>query len=128
MKECDSSKVYISSNFLLSVCLLIQLDTLLLRPLQHFATLHHTSPNYTALHLSTLQFLSFTLHYPLIWLNPFTSTLHVDVISFMIPRSILLTVKNVSDQSCTGNQNTRFICNPYPPRKIVPFTRRRKMW
>ena len=39
--------------------------------LQHFATLHHTSPNYTSLHLSTLHFLSFTLHYPLILLNPF---------------------------------------------------------
>jgi hypothetical protein len=33
-------------------------------------TLHHTSPNYTSLHLLTLHFLSFTLHYPLIWLNP----------------------------------------------------------
>jgi len=40
--------------------------------LQHFATLHHTSLNYTSLHLSTLPFLSFTLHYPLIWLNPLT--------------------------------------------------------
>jgi hypothetical protein len=40
--------------------------------LQHFATFHTTSPNYTSLHLSTLHFLSFTLHYPLIWFNPFT--------------------------------------------------------
>jgi len=40
--------------------------------LQHFATLHHTSPNYTSLHLSTLHFLSFTLHYPLICPNPST--------------------------------------------------------
>ena len=40
--------------------------------LQHFATLHHTSPNYTSLHLSTLPFLSFTLHYSPIWLNPST--------------------------------------------------------
>jgi len=40
--------------------------------LQHFATLNHTSPNYTSLHLSTLHFLSFTIHYPLIWLSPFT--------------------------------------------------------
>jgi len=40
--------------------------------LQHFATLHHTSPNYTLLHLLTLHFLSFTLLYPLIWLNPLT--------------------------------------------------------
>jgi hypothetical protein len=39
--------------------------------LQHFAELHHISPNYTSLHLSTLHFLSFTLHFPLIWLNPF---------------------------------------------------------
>ena len=42
--------------------------------LQHFATLHHTSPNYNSLHLSTLRFLLFILHYPLIWLNPYTST------------------------------------------------------
>jgi len=40
--------------------------------LQHFPTPHHTSPNYTSLHLSALHFLSFTLHHPLIWLNPFT--------------------------------------------------------
>ena len=40
--------------------------------LQHFAKLHYASPNYTSLHLSTLHFLSFTLQYPLIWLNPFT--------------------------------------------------------
>jgi hypothetical protein len=39
---------------------------------QHFATLHHTSPNYISLHLSSLHFLSFTLHYHLIWLNPST--------------------------------------------------------
>ena len=38
--------------------------------LQHFATLHHTSPNYIPLHLSTLHFLSFTLHYSPIWVNP----------------------------------------------------------
>ena len=51
------------------------LGTLLLRPslkLQNFATLHHTSPNYTSVHLSTLHFLSFTLHYLLILLNPIT--------------------------------------------------------
>jgi hypothetical protein len=39
---------------------------------QYFATLRHTSPNCTSLHLSTLHFRSFTLDYPLIWLNPFT--------------------------------------------------------
>jgi len=31
--------------------------------LQHLATLNDTTPNYTSLHLSTLHFLSFTLHY-----------------------------------------------------------------
>jgi hypothetical protein len=49
MKECDNSKIHISSNFPLSVCLLIMLDTFITRTittLQHFATLHHTSPNY----------------------------------------------------------------------------------
>jgi hypothetical protein len=64
MKECDNSKIHISSNFLLSVFLLLFLDTFIARiitTLQHFATLHHTSPNYTSLHLSTLHFLS-TLH------------------------------------------------------------------
>ena len=40
--------------------------------LQQFATLHHISLNYTSPHLSTLHFLSFTLHYSLIWLNPLT--------------------------------------------------------
>jgi len=56
MRECENSKTHISSNFLLSICLLIMLDTLLLGP--------SLSCN-TSLHLSTL-------HYPLIWLNPFT--------------------------------------------------------
>jgi len=69
-----------------------QLITSTITTLQHFATLHHISPNYTSLHLSTLNyiyrhfttfidtslhlstlhFLSFTLYYPLIWLNPST--------------------------------------------------------
>ena len=65
MRECNNSKIHISSNFLLSIFLIII-------TLENFATLHHTSPNYTSLHLSTLHFLTFTLHYPLIWLNPFT--------------------------------------------------------
>ena len=42
------------------------LITKIITTLQNFATLHHTSPNCTSLHLSTLHFLSFTLHYPLI--------------------------------------------------------------
>jgi len=33
MRECGNSKIHISSNFLLSICLLMMLDTLLLVPL-----------------------------------------------------------------------------------------------
>jgi len=70
MKECDNSKIHISSNFILSISLLIMCGTLLLRPTLHCntplhfttlhsTTLHHTSPNYTSphftqLHLTTL--------------------------------------------------------------------------
>jgi len=52
MKECDNStrKIHISSNFILSISLLIMFDTLLLRPSLHYNTpLHFT--NYTSLHL-----------------------------------------------------------------------------
>jgi hypothetical protein len=50
MKERDNSKIHIRSNFLLSVCLLIMLDTFITRTittLQHFATLHPTTLHYT---------------------------------------------------------------------------------
>ena len=75
MRECDKSKntckqqlpiVYMSFN---NVGRLI---TSTITTLQHFATLYHTSPNYTSLHLSTLHFLSFALHYSPVWLNPST--------------------------------------------------------
>ena len=48
------------------------LITTTITTLQHFATLNHTSPNYTSLDLQTLHFLSLTLHYSPIWLNPST--------------------------------------------------------
>ena len=74
MRECDKSKntckqlpiVYMSFN---NVGHLIISN---ITTLQHFATLYHTSPNYTSLHLSTLHFLSFALHYSPVWLNPST--------------------------------------------------------
>ena len=73
MTECDNNKVHISINFVLSICLIIMLDNLLLKPSLHCNTsLHFTTLHPTTLHLSTLPFLSFTLHYPLIWLNPVT--------------------------------------------------------
>ena len=51
MRECDSSKIHISSNLLLSIWLLIMLDTLLLVPsLQCNTSLHFTTLHPTTLH------------------------------------------------------------------------------
>ena len=75
MKECDNSKIHYKQQLHI-VCMssnnVGHLITKTITILQHFATLHHTSSNYTSLQLSTFHFLSFTLHYPLIWLNPIT--------------------------------------------------------
>ena len=80
MRECDKSKntckqqlsiVYMSFN---NVGHLI---TSTFTTLQHFTTLYHISPNYTSLHLLTLHFLSFALHYSTVWLDP--STLPIDL-------------------------------------------------
>jgi hypothetical protein len=58
MKECDNSKIHMSSKFILSICLLIMFDTLLLRsslhcntPL-HFTTLHYTFRLFTFSHFT----------------------------------------------------------------------------
>ena len=67
MRGCNNSKIHISSNFILSIYLLIMFITV-----QHVATLNRSAPNYTSLHLSTLHFLSFTLHYSPVWFNPST--------------------------------------------------------
>jgi hypothetical protein len=74
MRECDNSKIHISNNSLLSMSSnnVGHLITSTITTLQHIATLNHTSPKYTSLHLSTLHFLSLTLHYSPIWLNPST--------------------------------------------------------
>ena len=40
-----------------------------------------------------------------------TGTLHVDVCTFMITRSIILRMGNVSDKSCRENRNTSFVSN-----------------
>jgi len=84
MKERDNSKIHISSNFILSISLLIMFDTLLLRPSLHcntplhFTRLHHTLPNYTSLHFTTLY--PTTLHYTY---RHFTSShLHFTILSF----------------------------------------------
>jgi hypothetical protein len=59
MKECDNSKIHISSNFILSVCLLIMLDTLLLRQSLHC----NTSPHFTQLHYTDRHLTSSHLHF-----------------------------------------------------------------
>jgi hypothetical protein len=64
MKECDNStrKIHKSSNFILSISLLIMFNTLLLRPSLHcytplhFTTLHPTTLRYTSPHFTQLHF------------------------------------------------------------------------
>ena len=54
-----------------------------------------------------------------------TGTLHEDVCSFMITSpSILLRMRNVSDRSCSENQNIQFVFNNFFFfSKIVPLVR-----
>jgi len=59
MRECDNGKIHISSNFLLSICLLIMLDTLLLVLLLHC----NISLHFTKLHFTTLVDTSLTVIY-----------------------------------------------------------------
>jgi hypothetical protein len=66
MKECDNSKIHISGNFILSVCLLIMLDTITktITTLQHFATLHPSTLQPSTLHCTYRHFRQLsTLHY-----------------------------------------------------------------
>ena len=45
MRECDNSKIHISSNFLSSICHIIMLDTLLVPPLHCNTSLHNNNNN-----------------------------------------------------------------------------------
>jgi len=91
-----------------------QLITKTVTTLQHFATLQHTSPSYTSLHLSTLHFLSFTLHYPLIWFHPFT-----------IP-TVLFHLTSLNQTGCVGAPSALTAFNGFPQSlqaysRIVPI-------
>ena len=49
-------------------------------------------------------------------------TLHADQYTILIvSHSILLKMRNVSNKSCTENQNTHFMLNNFFFLKIVPF-------
>jgi hypothetical protein len=53
-----------------------------------------------------------------------TGTLHEHICAFfIISRSFLLRMRNVSDKICTENQNTYFVFSNSPPPKIVSFMR-----
>jgi len=53
-----------------------------------------------------------------------TGTLHEHQDTFfIISRSVLLRMRNVSDKSCTENQNTHFVFSNIFFSKIVPFMR-----
>ena len=65
MRKCDNSKILIIQQlhiFYMSSNNIGHLITSTIITLQHFATLHHTSPKYTSLHLSTLHLLSLHLN------------------------------------------------------------------
>jgi hypothetical protein len=89
MKECNNSKIHISSNFILSISPLIMFDTFLQRPSLHcntplhFTTLHYTSLHFTTLRYTLLHFITLhptTLHYTY---RHFTSShLHFITLSF----------------------------------------------
>jgi hypothetical protein len=49
-------------------------------------------------------------------------TLHKDLSTFIISRSVLLRMRSVSDRSRRENQNPHFMLNSVFP-KIVPFKR-----
>ena len=62
----------------------------------------------------------FQFHYNL---PTITGTSHADRYTFfIISRSVLLRMRNISDKSCTGNQNTHFVFSNFFS-KIVPFMR-----
>jgi len=64
VKERDNSKIHISNNFLLSICLPIMLGTLLLVPSIHYNTsLHFTTLHPTILHYTYRHFTSSHLHF-----------------------------------------------------------------
>jgi len=114
MKECDNSKIHISSNFILSISLLIMFDTLLQRPSLHcntplhfttlypttlhytslhFATLHHISLNYISLHFTQLHFTTLhptTLHYTLLPLISTSLPSHLALRIYISYRSIFV--------------------------------------
>jgi len=66
MRECDNSKIHISSNFLLSICLIIMLDTLLLEPPLHC----NTSPHFTIHEVNVRRYWKYSskwLHHVIGW-------------------------------------------------------------
>jgi hypothetical protein len=97
MKECDNSKIHISSNFILPISLLIMFDTLLLRPSLHCNTPLHftTSPNYASLHFTTLY--PTTLHHTLPnYTSPHFTQLHFTQLHFttLYPTTLHHTLPN----------------------------------
>ena len=114
MKECDNSKIHISSNFILSISLLIMFDTLLQRPSLHcntplhftqlhFTTLRHASPNYTSPHFTqhtspNCTSLYFTTFHPtpLHYTSPHFTSSHLHFTSSLLSLSIYISYRAIS--------------------------------
>ena len=97
MRECDNSKIHRSNKSVLSPCLLIMLDTLLLVPslhcnnLLHFTTLHQTTLHYTYRHFTSshLHFTSlpFGLTHPHFLSYYFIPITKLDTVRFSHPQT-----------------------------------------
>jgi hypothetical protein len=112
MKEYDNSKTHIISNFVLSVSVLIMLDTLLQRPSLycntslHFTTFHPTTLHYTYrhftsshLHFTNLSFGLTQLHFLPFYFTSHHQTRHSTVlISKLISKimNLFTALKNLS--------------------------------
>ena len=51
-----------------------------------------------------------------------TGTLHEDLSTFMVPRWIILGIRNLWDKSCTENQNTFFVQKLFSESRVVLIT------
>jgi hypothetical protein len=106
MKECDNNEIHISSNFILSVCLLIMFDTLFLRPSLHC----NTSLHFTTLHPTTL---------PYTYRHFTSSHLHFTTLSFGLTHSHFLSFYFTSHHQ-TGHSTVHI--SKLISKIMIPFT------
>jgi len=119
MRECNNSKIHISSNFLLSkksynnvghliICTIITL--------QHFTTLRYTSPHFTTLHFTTpidtsLPLICTSLPSQLKWRKPWSTPKPCPNIRW--PYCIKQNKSSVRINILWLNSKTLFLCSSF---------------